>query len=313
MINAVASTSQGKAYLNIPTTSSSTDCATADLAAQADTTQHLLDLQNGVLGSAMAKEHWQADGSSVLCSYPLCTTNFGPVNTYSYFALRPRRHHCRKCGLIFCSSHTMQRAPLIHLDLAGKRIVSQERICDTCLPTAELSTPSRSRRSSSCSADSRSTFPSERLDTPNDDYMVMTRSSSRANLDVAETSDLAPVESWMGPSGILSLYPLAVNPSHATERLVPALAAGPLFSPSIAARRNAMEKEMERTSLRQRRLGSDKEAWIPGAWGYSRKDFDPTYVDTDVEGDQATEGGLVVDGPIRFRSQAKRPSLEVEY
>lgn len=59
-------------------------------------------------------------------------------------------------------------------------------------------------------------------------------------------------------------------------------------------------------SLRQRRLGNDKSFWIPGTWGYKREDFDPTYHDGDVEGEIEVEGGLVVDGPIRFRASAKR-------
>jgi len=159
--------------------------------------------------------------------------------------------------------------------------------------------------------------PGETLVTPDhEDWIVasttISHSSTRLNLDVAEPDELAPVEPWMGPSGILSLYPLAVNSSHAIDRLHPAPAAGPLFAPSIAARRTAMEKEMERTSLRQRRMGADKTFWIPGAWGYRREDFDPTFLDEDVEGGRATEGGLVVDGPIRFRAQVKKPSLAAE-
>ena len=198
--------------------------------------------------------------------------------------------------------------------MAGKRTATKQRVCDSCLPPVAQT---RSRRSSACSADSHFTLPSESLVTPDHDDWVLahtasiSRSSTRSNLDVAEPVDeLAPVEPWMGPSGILSLYPLAVNPSHAVDRLVPAPAAGPLFAPSIAARRCAMEKEMERTNLRQRRLGGDKTIWIPEVWGYRREDFDPTFYDEDVEGQKVTEGGLVVDGPIRFRAQVKRSSVD---
>ena len=324
--NAVASSSHGPAYLNVPstTTGSSDDCASADLplvhTALGDSCANLLAAKEGVLGECLAKDKWQPDCSSALCTFPLCTTNFGPVGTHSYFTLRPRRHHCRLCGLVYCSAHTTQKASLYTVE-HGKRVTSSQRVCDTCLPRpCETPTTSRSRRSSAWSENSLSTLPSDTLVTPQDDDEFMTssivlshtasisRSSTRANFEasVEPVDELAPIESWMDRSGILSLYPLAVKPSHAAERSPPPPAAGPLFAPSLSARRAAKEKELERTSLRQRRLGADKSFWIPGTWGYQRKDFDPTYFDEDVEGVVPTSGGLVEDGPIRFRPTMKR-------
>ncbi|KAL0142948.1 hypothetical protein V8B55DRAFT_1472930 [Mucor lusitanicus] len=42
------------------------------------------------------REHWKRDSDSTACEYIGCLTKFG---------LFERRHHCRKCGDIFCSLH----------------------------------------------------------------------------------------------------------------------------------------------------------------------------------------------------------------
>jgi hypothetical protein len=64
---------------------------------------------------------------------------------------------------------------------------------------------------------------------------------------------LAPIEEWMDRSGILSLYPLAVMPSHskrpASRTTQPAV--GPLFAPTLSERRNAREKQLQRQSRRR--------------------------------------------------------------
>lgn len=288
-----------------------------------DSSTALAAFKEGAIGEVVPKEQWQPDSSSAFCSYPFCTAQFPSIeHRYaSYFSLAPRRHHCRKCGHLFCGDHSAQRAPLSHVH-QGKRVISQERVCDVCLPRPEeVPASQRSRRSSAWSENTQSTGPSDTLVTPDSDdsaYLIssivlsqtasISRTSTRGNLEVSvePTEELAPIEPWMGPAGILSLYPLAVNPSHGPKTERPAPAAGPLFGPSLEARRNAKEKELERLSLRQRRMGNDKSFWIPGTWGYRREDFDPTFHDEDVEGQVQTEGGLVVDGPIRFRSGAKK-------
>lgn len=58
----------------------------------------------------------------------------------------------------------------------------------------------------------------------------------------------------MDRSGILSLYPLAVQASHARRSpTTAARAVGPLFGPSLKERRYVQEKELERLFLRQKR------------------------------------------------------------
>ena len=274
----MASSSDGLAYLNVPAlVGSFKDTAEADQPSVSTSLQcqvavtlaQFVNVKTAALGEAISRDQWQPDGSSALCSYPLCTTNFGPANNYSYFSLTPRRHHCRLCGHLFCGQHTTQRASLVVRTEDGKH-VSKERVCDTCLPPAqETPLAERQRRDSTWSEGSCSTVPSDVIMTPEEEpphvaASVFTTSSklrpnNRSHLDVTvlPTDDLAPVEPWMGAEGILSLYPLAVNASHASGAPVPCPAAGPLFGPSASARRSALEKEMERLSLRQRRLGTD--------------------------------------------------------
>ncbi|KAL2201068.1 hypothetical protein P885DRAFT_25947 [Corynascus similis CBS 632.67] len=49
------------------------------------------------------REHWKPDHESVMCDHATCKRHF------SYFT---RRHHCRKCGNIFCDQHSTFEIPL---------------------------------------------------------------------------------------------------------------------------------------------------------------------------------------------------------
>lgn len=49
------------------------------------------------------RDHWKADSASPNCDSPTCRSSFG---------LFLRRHHCRHCGHVFCSSHTPHVVPL---------------------------------------------------------------------------------------------------------------------------------------------------------------------------------------------------------
>ncbi|KAF1998337.1 hypothetical protein P154DRAFT_439399 [Amniculicola lignicola CBS 123094] len=55
------------------------------------------------LGGPCTRNHWQPDGSVTMCSAETCSTPF------SFFT---RRHHCRKCGRIFCWQHSQRQVPL---------------------------------------------------------------------------------------------------------------------------------------------------------------------------------------------------------
>ncbi|GJC95587.1 FYVE zinc finger [Colletotrichum higginsianum] len=43
------------------------------------------------------RKHWKPDTESVMCDDPTCKRKFTPLN---------RRHHCRRCGNIFCHTHS---------------------------------------------------------------------------------------------------------------------------------------------------------------------------------------------------------------
>ncbi|KAF4977380.1 hypothetical protein FZEAL_6092 [Fusarium zealandicum] len=55
--------------------------------------------------SLPTRKHWKPDNESSVCDDATCKRNF------SYFT---RRHHCRKCGHIFCDFHSTFAAPLDH-------------------------------------------------------------------------------------------------------------------------------------------------------------------------------------------------------
>jgi hypothetical protein len=52
---------------------------------------------------APTRRHWKADHESTICDHATCKRYF------SYFT---RRHHCRKCGNIFCDQHSTFEIPL---------------------------------------------------------------------------------------------------------------------------------------------------------------------------------------------------------
>ncbi|KAH6694114.1 zinc finger protein [Plectosphaerella plurivora] len=70
-----------------------------------DFTDHELDPELfPAVKSDPSRNHWKPDAHATLCDEPSCKRAF------SYFL---RRHHCRKCGNIFCDPHT---AYIIRLD-----------------------------------------------------------------------------------------------------------------------------------------------------------------------------------------------------
>ncbi|KAJ5259595.1 Zinc finger FYVE-like protein [Penicillium angulare] len=80
-------------------------------------TEHL-----GEVTGLPTRDHWKADSASPNCDSPTCRSSFG---------LFLRRHHCRHCGHVFCSSHTPHIVPLdqearFHPD------GGPSRACDLC-------------------------------------------------------------------------------------------------------------------------------------------------------------------------------------
>lgn len=250
----VASTSSGAMYLNVdPTFYISHDSASArPERCEADCSAQLAAVKAGIVGKVIPREQWQPDESSALCTYPFCTAIF--ASTSSYFSLAPRRHHCRKCGKLYCASHSSSRA--LMYDESDR--ISQQRVCDMCTGKSEDAADfSRTSSRRASNASEVTTDASDFILTPGESTLsrISTRSGVISPAPVSFDSSLAPIEGWMDKDGVLSLYPLA-HPSTARQTVVPA--AGPLFAPSRKALRDAREREQTLT-LRQRRMGGDKD------------------------------------------------------
>ncbi|KAL2271448.1 hypothetical protein VTJ83DRAFT_819 [Remersonia thermophila] len=68
------------------------------------------------------RAHWKPDHESTMCDHAACK------RTFSYFT---RRHHCRKCGNIFCDQHSALEVPLDQDANFNPRGVPS-RACDHC-------------------------------------------------------------------------------------------------------------------------------------------------------------------------------------
>lgn len=78
--------------------------------------------EEGKVTGPPGKGHWKPDAEAVTCDAAMCVKNFS-------FVLR--RHHCRRCGNVFCAQHTAHTVPLnqnARFHIQGY----QERACDNC-------------------------------------------------------------------------------------------------------------------------------------------------------------------------------------
>lgn len=84
------------------------------------------------LVAKQAQEHWVKDEEVSHCSSAECRVRFG---------LLERRHHCRRCGLIFCSRHSNRTAAV---PLAG--YYKKVRVCEGCFVNLCLGDMENERR-----------------------------------------------------------------------------------------------------------------------------------------------------------------------
>ncbi|KAH9898908.1 FYVE-domain-containing protein [Xylariomycetidae sp. FL2044] len=104
------------------------------------------------------RRHWKPDTESSICDEPSCMRHF---NTWT------RRHHCRKCGNIFCDSHSAFDIPLDdQADFNPKGTLS--RACNHCYNEFKLWRSTNSRASSEGSTPGSRTAPASPIvSTPN--------------------------------------------------------------------------------------------------------------------------------------------------
>lgn len=78
-----------------------------------------------ILRQAPTRRHWVKDESVNKCGIPTCT------KVFNFFE---RRHHCRKCGGIYCKEHTSHYLYINHLaqfTTGGRGTLS--KVCDNCI------------------------------------------------------------------------------------------------------------------------------------------------------------------------------------
>ncbi|KAF9586001.1 hypothetical protein BGW38_010534 [Lunasporangiospora selenospora] len=96
------------------------------------TTSYRADKDNDSLNPANtngpSRAHWKPDNSTNLCKWPGCRREF------TFF---DRRHHCRKCGDIFCSIHCSKLVPLSYtLEFSPSEGI-ESRACVGCFEAYE--------------------------------------------------------------------------------------------------------------------------------------------------------------------------------
>ena len=68
------------------------------------------------------RAHWKPDANAIHCDAPGCSLAFSFLT---------RRHHCRRCGGIFCASHASAQIPLDE-DAEINENGALQRACDSC-------------------------------------------------------------------------------------------------------------------------------------------------------------------------------------
>ncbi|OJJ87909.1 FYVE zinc finger domain-containing protein [Aspergillus glaucus CBS 516.65] len=144
-------------------------------------------MKNEDLGSVTGlptRDHWKADSASSNCDSPTCRSSFG---------LFLRRHHCRHCGHVFCSSHTPHLVPLdqnarFHPDGVPSRT------CDLCWHAFSRWEESRTERLNKIQSvlDAQQTGPSE-ISQDSDVSDVSQEDTSKSTLTppLAQTGEIA--------------------------------------------------------------------------------------------------------------------------
>ncbi|KAL1296755.1 hypothetical protein AAFC00_000222 [Neodothiora populina] len=93
----------------------------------------------GAVTGAPTRNHWKPDSSTGTCTSPSCAQPF------TFFA---RRHHCRRCGNIYCSSHTPHAVPLDQ-EARFHPEGTPQRACDSCYSDYRTWRMSRTSRTNS--------------------------------------------------------------------------------------------------------------------------------------------------------------------
>ncbi|KAF2266488.1 hypothetical protein CC78DRAFT_578190 [Lojkania enalia] len=91
------------------------------------------------IAGPITRNHWQPDSSTLVCTASACHAPFSFFN---------RRHHCRKCGGIFCWQHSQKQVRLNEHALFHPE-GDMQRACDRCHSQFRIWEQMRSSRSNS--------------------------------------------------------------------------------------------------------------------------------------------------------------------
>ncbi|KAF2148533.1 hypothetical protein K461DRAFT_272013 [Myriangium duriaei CBS 260.36] len=108
----------------------------------------------GEVTGAPTRGHWKPDSSVTCCANDTCSTVF------SFLA---RRHHCRRCGGIYCTSHSARLVPLdqeARFHPQGGWV----RSCDNCWGDYQIWQHDRKSRASSVASSGTTTPPAMAID-----------------------------------------------------------------------------------------------------------------------------------------------------
>ena len=76
----------------------------------------------GLRAKQMTRSHWVSDAQTTHCAAQGCGKQFD---------VKVRRHHCRRCGLVFCEDHSMHRMRL-NMSAEPDEEGEMSRVCEKC-------------------------------------------------------------------------------------------------------------------------------------------------------------------------------------
>ena len=88
--------------------------------------------QKGLVRALPSREHWVSDAKTTHCASPGCGRAFDLFYTW--------RHHCRRCGLVFCAEHSSHRMAL-GVDAQPAAEGELVRVCDVCFSKGAQAPP----------------------------------------------------------------------------------------------------------------------------------------------------------------------------
>jgi len=117
--------------------------------------------EEGKVTGPPRRSHWKPDSEARICDSPRCVREFSFYN---------RRHHCRRCGNVFCGQHSYRFLPLNQNGRVHPQGISS-RVCISCYGDYKRIRAARRTESISSSSTS-STISSASPNTPREGLSI---------------------------------------------------------------------------------------------------------------------------------------------